>query len=96
MLVTCIFSFSHYVFNRLLFQGCLKSPLCGKELNLFVPILDLSSADIFNLEEPKTVLFGKELDIRKYLENWEIASYVGCSFSHKVSKRTFFLTVLQN
>ena len=32
MLVTSIFSFSHNVFKRLLFQGCLKSKLCGKEL----------------------------------------------------------------
>ena len=33
MLVTNIFSFSHYVFKRLLFQGHQKSGLYGKELN---------------------------------------------------------------
>ena len=32
MLVTSIFSFSHNVCKRLLFQGCQKSRLCGKGL----------------------------------------------------------------
>ena len=32
MLVTSIFSFSHNIFKKLHFQGCLKSGLCGKEL----------------------------------------------------------------
>ena len=33
LLVTSIFSFSHNVFKRLLFQGHEKSVLCGKGLN---------------------------------------------------------------
>ena len=32
MLVTSIFSFCHYVFKKLLFQGRQKSGLCGKGL----------------------------------------------------------------
>ena len=34
MLVISIFSFSHNVFKKLLFQVRLRSGLCGKELNL--------------------------------------------------------------
>ena len=35
LLVTSIFSFSHNVFKMFLSQGCEKSGLCGKELNLY-------------------------------------------------------------
>ena len=45
MLITSIFSFSYIVFKWLLFQGCLKSELCGKELSILIPVAQILTRD---------------------------------------------------